>query len=518
MKLSLRLLILGLALLTVVLTLLGSTLSGYFMNKQNLIDNTLETNRVYAQKLASTTDLFFRMTLQTLEQSSLVVANWMAEPEGVDHLSQLMAEANRLRLQTDTLNSIIIASAEGEVVATSPQSLDLLGRILTTEGGQQALRERRPIISEPYMSITDRLIIFISHPVFAQDGTYLGFVGGSLYLREQNFLRDLLGDHFYDDGSYVYVVDPQGYIIYHNDTERISDQVTDNPVVQKLMNQHSGAERVINTKGIDMLAGYAYVPTASWGIVVQRPTEAALQPNEKMIKQMFIQTIPILLVAVLIIFIVSHFIASPLQKLALLTQASTKNNQQHPFDGVKAWYYEAIQLKRVLTKSLDFWHDKVDHITQQSHTDPLTKLTNRRTMDMLINQWMMEKKSFALIIVDIDHFKRINDTYGHGAGDQVLVYLANKMKSAVVAEKGVCCRYGGEEFVVLLPDYNRQQALGVAERLRLSVSEAASPCGDFITISAGVADSHETVEASVLFDLADQRLYEAKRGGRNRCV
>src|SRR5690606_21579742 len=103
MRLSLRHLILGLALLAVVLTLLGSTLSGYYMNKQSLINNTLETNRVYAQKLASTTDLFFRMTLQTLEQSSQVIENWMADTKNDDHHDQLKAEANRLQLQTDTL-------------------------------------------------------------------------------------------------------------------------------------------------------------------------------------------------------------------------------------------------------------------------------------------------------------------------------------------------------------------------------------------------------------------------------
>lgn len=160
----------------------------------------------------------------------------------------------------------------------------------------------------------------------------------------------------------------------------------------------------------------------------------------------------------------------------------------------------------------------MDYITKQSHTDPLTKLTNRRTIDMLLNQWLIEKKRFSLIVVDIDHFKRINDTYGHGVGDQVLIYLAEKMKEAVEKENGVCCRYGGEEFVVLLPELSREQALIIAERLRLNVSETVSACGDIITISAGIADSSESLQAEELFQIADQRLYKAKHNGRNRCV
>jgi diguanylate cyclase (GGDEF)-like protein len=328
----------------------------------------------------------------------------------------------------------------------------------------------------------------------------------------------LLGDHFYNDGSYVFVVDSKGHIIYHAETDRIDEDVSGNTVVRKLMNRESGAAQVVNSQGIDMLAGYSYVPTSGWGIVSQRPTAAALTANVQMIQQMFIQTSPILLLAIIIIFLISHFIATPLQKLASLTEASTVSNQRNHFNGVRAWYYEAIQLKRVLTNSLDFWQDKVDHITLESHTDPLTKLTNRRTMDKLINQWMNDGEAFSLIVVDIDHFKRINDTYGHGVGDQVLIYLAETMKAAVVAENGVCCRYGGEEFVVLLPGDFGEEAFHIAERLRQSVSEQVSPCGDVITVSAGIADSKERLRAEELFDLADQRLYEAKNSGRNRSV
>src|SRR5690606_35113242 len=134
-----------------------------------------------------------------------------------------------------------------------------------------------------YLSITDRLIICISHPIVDEDGEYLGLVGGSLYLKEANILNMILGEHFYNDGSYVYVVDEDGRIMYHQMSNRINDMVQHNAVVQKLMNKESGSARVLNSKGVDMLAGYAYVPSVGWGIVSQRPAAASLAPTRDMI-------------------------------------------------------------------------------------------------------------------------------------------------------------------------------------------------------------------------------------------
>lgn len=87
---------------------------------------------------------------------------------------------------------------------------------------------------------------------------------------------------------------------------------------------------------------------------------------------------------------------------------------------------------------------------------------------------------------------------------------------AAAGEQALCCRYGGEEFVILLPNHNRSKAFQIAERLRMLVCETDSPSGDIITISAGIADSSERGQADKLFQLADQRLYKAKHDGRNR--
>ena len=126
-------------------------------------------------------------------------------------------------------------------------------------------------------------------------------------------------------------------------------------------------------------------------------------------------------------------------------------------------------------------------------------------------------KTFALIIFDLDHFKRINDTFGHQAGDEVLRQVS-KAAQEVLRDSDLLGRYGGEEFILFLPRSSAQEALQVAERLRLRIAALRLPeLGEGWPLSAsfGVAEGQASLETCLL--AADQALYEAKHDGRN-CV
>ena len=173
--------------------------------------------------------------------------------------------------------------------------------------------------------------------------------------------------------------------------------------------------------------------------------------------------------------------------------------------------YEAIQLKRALNYSLNYF-------IHQSTVDPLTKLMNRRETRCALENWTEQGRPFALLIFDIDKFKRVNDTDGHAMGDEVLKYLAASILE-IARKDDVCCRFGGEEFVMLLPETDRHDAFQLAERLRNKLESTVSPCGDVVTISIGIAMYPEDrAHADGLLELADQCLYEAKRTGRNRTI
>ncbi|MFD2407060.1 GGDEF domain-containing protein [Azorhizophilus paspali] len=152
------------------------------------------------------------------------------------------------------------------------------------------------------------------------------------------------------------------------------------------------------------------------------------------------------------------------------------------------------------------------------HHRPLTGLVNRRGQQFALKRWQEQQQPFAVIALDIDHFKQVNDNHGHDVGDQVLQHVSHLMDS-VSRSSDLVCRSGGEEFVLLLPETSLEAATQVAERLRGLISHTQAPTGAFVTISAGVA--HWPGSASsvpTVLKLADEALYRAKRNGRNRVV
>jgi two-component system cell cycle response regulator len=175
--------------------------------------------------------------------------------------------------------------------------------------------------------------------------------------------------------------------------------------------------------------------------------------------------------------------------------------------------------------------DRLRHNVQLSLemaiTDQLTGLHNRRYMsrhlDTLISSAHKSGKPIAFLIMDIDFFKSVNDTHGHDIGDEVLREFAGRI-SANVRGIDLACRYGGEEFVVVMPDTDVAFAYAVAERLRKSVESNSFPISRApgrlnVTISIGIAGSEGNEDsADALLHRADQALYRAKREGRNRVI
>ena len=162
-----------------------------------------------------------------------------------------------------------------------------------------------------------------------------------------------------------------------------------------------------------------------------------------------------------------------------------------------------------------------------SLTDSLTGLSNRRFFDnALRTEFSRHKRSgsqLSLIMLDVDHFKKYNDHYGHSAGDDCLRQIAHTLKAVVERGPDIVARYGGEEFVVILPDTDRHGAAVLAGRigeavLRLALPHAQSDISEFVTISLGVATAADHIlnDGAQLVALADQALYQAKKDGRNR--
>jgi diguanylate cyclase (GGDEF)-like protein len=170
----------------------------------------------------------------------------------------------------------------------------------------------------------------------------------------------------------------------------------------------------------------------------------------------------------------------------------------------------------------------VEHclLGREAREDPLTGLALRRVLERRLNEaharCREDGSAMAVVLCDLDHFKRLNDAHGHAAGDAALVAVAQALKAERRADD-LCCRYGGEEFVLLLERTDGEAALVIAERVRRRVEALDFRVGEErvpLTLSAGVACSPEiwVRTAAELLLFADEALYEAKRQGRNRCL
>ncbi|MNP25795.1 Response regulator PleD [compost metagenome] len=158
------------------------------------------------------------------------------------------------------------------------------------------------------------------------------------------------------------------------------------------------------------------------------------------------------------------------------------------------------------------------NLVELSVTDKLTGLKNRRYFQEKIEDQIIlyrkVDKPFSVILLDIDHFKKVNDTWGHQTGDDVLERLA-KILQAYSRKGDIVARYGGEEFVLILPDMDIDEAKAIAERLRTAVAGSIWNTGS-ITISIGIATFTPTDSNATILKKADQALYASKENGRNR--
>ena len=510
-KLNLRQLILLLTVSTAMLVLANTFYTSHQTQRELLIAQTLETNQAYAAKMASSIEDFLSAAQQQLAFAAKDVVLAEQDPAKLEHI------VTRLKQQTDSFNSVSVINTQGTALAVTPKALDLLGNKIDSLGAKQALRERKPLISTPYVSVTGRLLIFISHPVFDAKDEYLGFIGGTIYLHEENILQSLIGRHYHSNEAYIYVVDQSSKLIYHQESERVGEIVLGNPVIEQVISGQSGSMQLNNSQNIAMLAGYASVPSAGWGVVTQRTLNATLSGMNQQMLSVAKYSFPFFLLIMFVVWVMSKWISRPLWQLARSAESLDKPNMNAQIASIHAWYFEASQLRRALLRGLAGLNKKMGKLSMENITDPLTGLINRRGMQATLNEWEAERQPFSVIMCDIDHFKQVNDTFGHAIGDQVLQFVAKHMLESS-REGDLVCRVGGEEFMLLLPHTDLNLAKSAAERLRLRIAGDVCPSiGQAVTLSFGVS-SWIPGQASIteVTNSADLALYSAKKAGRNR--
>ncbi len=510
-KLKLSTLLTSLVACSVILTTATLLFVSYHFEKHSLIDAYLETNYSKSSKMSSSVDSLFKSMRMSLEETAVFFRDH-------DKLSDkhIQEHLELLRRNSRYFNSLSWIDEKGEIKNIAPISVGLKGQILTSGRTKEIVDSRLPTISEPYIGPTGRLIVYLTEPIYDNEKNYRGMIGGTIYLQEPNILNEILGNDSIDEhGSYYYVVGPNGKILFHPDKKLIGEKKS-NPFIQKVMNGESGMGKGTNQAGVPMLAAYSIVPDIGWGVIQQTPVSFIYESLFQRIVRLCLYILFPLLVLLVFSIIIARKLAKPFFTLANLVNQLGSGKQVSIPEVRSHWNLEADLLTKSVMMAIEGIQEKNTKLTYEATTDSLTNIPNRRKLNEVMELWGNSSDICSIIAIDIDHFKSVNDTFGHQVGDNVLRFLVKSIQSKI-RKADLCFRYGGEEFILFLPYTTAQDAYNLAEEIRVSIENTSSPTGKPITVSLGVSEypfhSHSLEE---VFHMADMGLYHSKSQGRNQ--
>ncbi len=495
---------------SIVLTMLISIHSSYSVSRQSLVNNYLSGNYDRAMDLsAATGNLLVRIQKSVDSMATIWQRNESIDPMLLNDLYATHSE------YFESLSIVRKDTILMEIAPSNKKELQV-GKSIDSPISRSLIKLKESKMTDPFVGKTGNLLILVSSPLYDKNNNYYGYIAGTIYLHNSNILQLILEKNVESDGSYVFAVDSKGNVIFHPDPTMIGKNIASNEAVWKVIAGLNGSIEYEDNSGKQFYAGYAYNMGSGWGIVSQTPAEIVNGPLNNLLQSSALQSLPLLFITLAAGWLLTYLVVRPLHMLAEYSNRMLKEWSIDDLPPVRSATYEIKLLYSSLRTTARQMQKYIRKLRTETALDGLTGLANRRNFDATLEAWCLAKEPFSMIMLDIDHFKLVNDTYGHPVGDQVIQFLAATMRN-VSREGDLCFRYGGEELGILLRGANKERAYFVAERLRHMVSNTPSPSGECITISLGIVDFPEQGRfPEELITRADEALYMSKREGRNR--
>lgn len=375
-------------------------------------------------------------------------------------------------------------------------------------------------------------LIDVAAPLRTRDGVTLGALGAQIRVSWLDALRRSIREVAnFSDQNTISILDHQGAVILApaSAPERIGDDWSD--ILESLIDAPSGemtTGRTITGRTItsaEPLVGSRPVTGLGWTVIVERPTRDAFDGIWEVMLEALLVFAVCGIVAVLLSIRLGRRIAQPIVDLSEQAQTmALDRGQARSFtrlSGLRELVLLSQSLRNLVVQLEQSESDRratqtaLSTAVEEAETDPMTGILNRRG---LYAQMKQAGSDYAVILFDIDHFKRVNDTLGHDVGDRVIIAIAGVARA--LSPEGVpVARMGGEEFLVALPGADLSVALDIAEKLRRKVAQTGHRAEDkdyAVTVSLGVAVARPGEEVGDVIGRADDALYRAKNGGRNR--
>lgn len=453
----------------------ATSLFGYFVSKhaiRNAIisqDLPLTASNIYSEIQK---DIVRPVLISSTMAQDTFLREWVLKGEkNVDQISRYLSEVKQ---RYGAFSSFFVSDKS----ATYYTGAGILKRISAKEPRDawyfrvRDMKQDYEINVDPDLANADALTIFINYRVYDFSGNYIGATGIGLTV---DAVRRLIADYQQRFQRTIYFVDANGKVVlFGNHTGRAPDLRSApgvGPLVDRILEEKAGSYQ-FDANGANHILHVNYLPELKWYLFVDQNEDTALAE----IRQTLYFNLAISFAVTLIVLLLAH---------------------------------------RVLSR---YQHG----IEEMAATDELTGLLNRHAFSILIDKFLAEYRRtpqpIAMLLSDIDHFKRVNDQHGHPVGDRVLVAVTELLAGGL-RQSDLAVRWGGEEFLLVLRNCDRAEAIRIAENLCQKIAATPIDVNGLqipVTISIGISEYAGSESPYQTVSRADSALYSAKSGGRNR--
>lgn len=422
----------------------------------------------------------------------------IAASEEIRNSQELLDKFNKTMPEMDV---ITILDARGNVLRVSGSKYNTTISNLTYRDYFKENVKGKVYISNVLTTIRGTKVIVISVPIIKKTGIDRVVVG-TVKLQGSS-LASMFDNKKFGKNGYIAILDSNGYAVYHPDKKRIGRKSV---IFGKLVGK-SGSKIMKDSSNKNQFIGYSKVPNLKWVVAVSTPTAEIMHSRNIVNYEILALSITL---GVLIILLGTYTVrryTKPLDQLifSFNTLKDGKYKKINP-DNYKDEFHEMVRVYNNTIESLKETHNDLE---EAADIDSLTEAYNRRAFNKLLSSVKKEAKnnlqSLGILLLDVDYFKELNDTYGHLSGDKILKNLTEIMMES--AGENSVFRFGGDEFAVVLQNISDEKLISIAEKIRLKAEVSLDGC----TVSIGAAKfPKDTDSIDELIDFADKALYISK--------
>lgn len=528
------------ALLATLIPSVSTAVVSYIQNRSALTEKLNEELSAVSRQTAREMDIWikeavyeidvFSNSFQLSENLDAVRRAQVSSPTTLDALARVNGYLQSVLERSPDYEELMVLSAQGNVLASSGAAS---GDLRLPEGWLDNVLRDDEFLGHPYWDSTlNRAVVMTAVPIYALSmaQSLLGVLVGKV-----NFdaINGVLESFAPGESGQAYVVTAGGAIITGSrpSSQQTMDVRFDPTILVALEEAEGATAEYRDDEGTAVVGTLERVPRVNWAVIAQVPVDEAYAPIKRLRNFSLALVITLFIIVGAIAYVLALLIVRPLARLtdgAAEVAAGDLSVDLPVVGGGEVGYLTEVfndmvarlrKGREALDAANETLRKKNDELQRLSITDGLTGLYNRRhlmeTLESERRRADRTERTFAVLMVDVDHFKKFNDRFGHQAGDEVLLRVAGILRKCT-RDVDLAGRYGGEEFCMLLTESTLEGAVEVAERIR-SELRAVSFEGEKVTVSIGAAEypiDGESVE--LVLSSADAALYEAKRAGRDR--